>query len=120
MVLTSIDINMQYENILQNIRRYVLLTPQQEEAFCSLLTIKKIKKKELLLHEGDVCNYEYYINSGCFRTYYTDKKDFEHNLYFGIEDWWITDLYSRTRMAPTYCNIVALEDSELVQISHRH
>ncbi|MEN0053827.1 MAG: Crp/Fnr family transcriptional regulator [Mucilaginibacter sp.] len=110
---------MLYDNILQNIRRYVTLTPQQEEDFCALLTIKQIKKKEFLLREGDVCTDEYYVNKGCLREYFVDKKGLEHNLYFAIEDWWISDLYSRIRMAPTYCDIVALEDSELVQINHQ-
>ncbi len=110
---------MQYDNILQNIRRYVLMTPDQEDAFCSLLTIKKLKRKEFLLREGDVCTDEFFVNKGCLREYYVDKKGLEHNLYFAIEDWWISDLYSRTQMAPTYCNIVALENSELVKISHQ-
>lgn len=109
---------MPYDNILQNIRRFVLMTPEQEEAFCALLSIKKIKKKEFLLKEGDVCTGEYFVNKGCLREYFVDQKGTEHNLYFAIEDWWISDLYSRTQMAPTYCNIIALEDSELVQVSH--
>lgn len=109
---------MPYENILQNIRRYVSLTQKEEQAFCALLTIKKIKRKEFLLREGDICAHEYFVNKGCLREYYVDKKELEHNLYFAIEDWWISDLYSRTQMAPSYCNIVALEDSELVQIPY--
>jgi CRP-like cAMP-binding protein len=104
---------MQYEKILANIRRYVSLTPEQEEAFSALLSIKKIRKKEFLLREGDICTDEFFVNKGCLREYYVDKKGLEHNLYFAIEDWWISDLYSRTQMAPTYCDIVALEDSEL-------
>jgi CRP/FNR family transcriptional regulator, anaerobic regulatory protein len=112
-------VTMAYENILKNIRRYVSLSPQEEEAFCALLTIKKIKKKAFLLREGDVCTDEYYVNTGCLREYFADSKGIEHNVYFAIEDWWISDLYSRTQMAPSYCNIVALEDSELVQISHQ-
>lgn len=110
---------MPYENIVQNIRRYVSLTSGEEEAFCALLTIKTIKKKEFLLRAGEVCTEESYVNTGCLREYFTDHKGLEHNLYFAIEDWWISDLYSRTQTAPSYCHIVALEDSELVQISHR-
>lgn len=110
---------MPFKNILANIRRHTRLTPEEEKAFCALLTIKKIRKKELLLEEGAVGNYEYYVNSGCLRTYYTDQKLLEHNLYFAIEDWWISDLYSRTRSVPSYSSIIALEDCELVQISHR-
>lgn len=110
---------MQYDNILRNISRYVLLTPAQEAAFCDLLSIETVKRKELLLREGDVCTDEYFVNKGCLRQYFVDKKGLEHNLYFAIGDWWISDLYSRTQMAPSYCNIVALEDSELVKINHQ-
>ncbi len=109
---------MNFDNILKNIRRYATLTPEEEETLCALLTIKKVKRKEFILREGDICTHVYYINKGCLRTYFVDKKGLEHNLYFAIEDWWVTDLYSRTRLAPTYCNIVALEDCELVEVNH--
>src|ERR1044072_5799815 len=107
-----------HENILNNIRRFISLTPAEEEGFCSLLKIKKVGRKQFLLREGEICTAEYYVNKGCLRTYFIDKKGVEHNIYFAIEDWWISDLYSRTQMAPSYSNIVALEDSELIQINH--
>jgi CRP-like cAMP-binding protein len=108
----------QYKNILKNIRRFVTLTAEEEKGFCALFRIKELGKKQFLLREGDICTAEYYVNKGCLRTYFTDQKGVEHNLYFAIEDWWVSDLYSRTQMAPGYCNIVALEDSELIQINH--
>lgn len=107
---------MPFEHILANIRRYASLTLAEEESFTSLLTIKRLQKKELLLRKGTICAHEYYVNSGCLRSYFTDEKGQEHNQYFAIEDWWISDLYSRTRQAPSHCDIVALEDSELVQV----
>src|SRR5689334_23272412 len=109
---------MPFENILKNIRRFTSLSPQEEKAFCALLSIRKVKRKEFLLREGTVCNFERYVNSGCFRSYYVDKKGLEHNIYFAIEDWWTSDLYSRTSGEPSNCNIIALEDSEIVQIKH--
>jgi len=109
---------MSYDNILKNIRRFTSLSPQEEKAFSALLSIRKVKRKEFLLREGAVCNYEWYVNHGCFRSFYVDKKGLEHNIYFAIEDWWIADLYSRTTQEPSNCSIVALEDSEVVQIKH--
>jgi len=106
-----------FKNILKNVSRYTSLTPEEQEAFCALLTVRKVKRKQFLLQEGGICEYEYYVNSGCFRTYHLDPKGIEHNVYFAIEDWWTSDLYSRTTGEPTYCNIVAMEDSEVVQIS---
>lgn len=106
-----------FAGILANIGRFAALTPEEEQAFTALLSIKKIKKKDFLVREGELCTDEYYVNSGCLRQYFSDAKGLEHNLYFAIEDWWISDLYSRTRSAPAQCSIVALEDSELVKIN---
>lgn len=109
---------MPFKHFLANIRRYTNLTPLEEDALTSLLSIKRLNKKEFLLRKGNICEHEYYVNTGCLRSYFTDEKGLEHNLYFAIEDWWVSDLYSRTRQQPTHCDIVALEDAELVQISH--
>jgi CRP-like cAMP-binding protein len=34
-----------------------------------------------------------------------------------MEDWWTSDIYSRTFNTPAFCNIVAVEDSEILQIT---
>ncbi len=109
---------MSFDNILKNIRRFTSLRSPGRKAFCALLSIRKVKRKEFLLREGAVCNFEWYVNTGCFRSYYVDKKGLEHNIYFAIEDWWTSDLFSRTTQEPSNCNIIALEDSEVVQIKH--
>jgi len=108
---------MEFDLILNNINKKISLTKEEELALCSLLTIKKLKRKEYLLHEGEVCFHENYINKGCLRTFCLDSAGVETNFYFAIENWWISDIYSRTFKAPALCNIVAIEDSELVQIS---
>ncbi|MVM33813.1 cyclic nucleotide-binding domain-containing protein [Spirosoma sp. HMF4905] len=105
-------------SLLENIRRYTSLTADEEEQFCAMFSIKSLKRKEALLPAGSICHHEYYVNSGCLRTYFLDSGGIEHNLYFATEDWWISDLYSRTHSAPSFVNIVAVEDSELYQFSH--
>jgi CRP-like cAMP-binding protein len=106
-----------YDNVLKNISRYVKLTKEEEDEFCSLLAIRQIKKKQFLVHEGQISSYESYVNKGCFRTYIIDRNGAEHNFYFAMEDWWTSDIYSRTFNTPAFCNIVAVEDSEILQIT---
>ena len=106
-----------FDPILKNIERYVTLSEEEKDAFCSLLSVRRIKKRQFLVQEGEICLTESYINKGCFRNYITDRNSLEHNYYLAIEDWWVSDIYSRTFKVPSFCNIVALEDSELVQIS---
>lgn len=102
-----------YELILKNISRFIELTPEESNYFTSLLKVKKLKKKQYLLQEGDITRYEYFVNKGCLRTYTIDEKGLEHVIQFAIEDWWIGDMYSFLTQTPAKYTIDALEDSEL-------
>ena len=83
-----------YDLILKNISRFITLTPEEEQYFTSLLKIKKLKKKQYLLQEGEINRYDYFVNKGCLRTYTIDEKGLEHIVQFSIEDWWVGDMYS--------------------------
>ena len=75
---------------------------------------KKLKKKQFLLHEAEVCKKIGFVNSGCLREYTIDNKGSEHIIQFAIEDWWISDPNSfLSGLSSTY-NIDALEDSEVL------
>jgi CRP-like cAMP-binding protein len=102
-----------YDRILKNISRFITLTPEEEEYFTSLLKVKKLKKKQYLLQEGDIARHEYFVNKGCLRTYTIDEKGQEHVIQFAIEDWWIGDMYSFLTQTPAKYTIDALEDSEV-------
>jgi CRP-like cAMP-binding protein len=103
-----------YTRILKNISRFIVLTPEEEQYFTSLLRPKKIRKKQYLLQEGDICRYEYFVNKGCLRTYTVDQKGQEHVIQFAIEDWWTGDLYSFLTQTPARYYIDALEDTDLL------
>lgn len=103
--------------ILQNISRHIQLDQAETDFFVSLLQTKKLKRKEFLLMQGDICMTENFIVSGCLRTYTIDDNGFEHILMFGVEDWWVGDLYSFLTQSPATFFIDALEDTEILQIS---
>ena len=103
--------------ILENISRHIQLDKTETDFFISQLQTKKLKPKEFLLRQGDICKTENFIVKGCLRTYTIDDDGFEHILMFGIEDWWMGDLYSFLTQSPATYFIDALEDSEILQIS---
>jgi CRP-like cAMP-binding protein len=105
-----------YDLILQNIARYIQLTPEETDFFISVLQIKKLRKKQYLFQEGDVCRYETFVNKGCLRTYHIDEKGQEHVAQFAIEEWWISDMYSFLISTPARLNVDAMEDAELLCI----
>ncbi len=108
---------MNIQAILSNITKHIELNEEEIQIFSSMLSIKKIKKKEFLLQQGDVCKTENFVAKGCLRTYTIDENGNEHILMFGIEDWWMGDLYSFLKQSPSNYYIEALEDSEILQIT---
>jgi len=105
------------ELIFKNIARHIQLDQEESDYFLSLVQPKKIKRKEYLLKQGEICRYEHFILKGCLRTYTIDDGGLEHILMFGIEDWWVGDLFSFLTQTPATFFIDALEDTEILQIS---
>ncbi len=108
---------MNTEPILKNIAKHITLDKEEEAYFISLLQQRTIKRKGFLLKQGEICRTEHFITSGCLRSYTIDENGFEHIVMFGIEDWWVGDLYSFLTQTPATYFIDALEDTELLQIS---
>ncbi|MEO8110024.1 MAG: Crp/Fnr family transcriptional regulator [Ginsengibacter sp.] len=110
---------MNHDLIQKNVARHVQLDKTESDFFISLLQPKMLKRKEFLLRQGDICRTENFINKGCLRAYTIDDNGFEHIIMFGIEDWWVGDLYSfLTQTSSTYF-IDALEATEVLQITKR-
>jgi CRP-like cAMP-binding protein len=105
-----------YELILQNISPYTTLAREEEEYFKSVLQPRHLRKRQYLVQAGDVCRFECFVNKGCLRQFYTDESGQEHVVMFGMEDWWITDMYGLITGKPALTNVDALEDSDLLLI----
>ena len=71
--------------INEHINRCVDFTEAEMQRFNELLVVKQIPKKALMLQEGEVCNFEAYINKGCIRTYYVSANEEEKTTAFYTE-----------------------------------
>ncbi len=99
-----------------NIQQHIHLSEEEKELLLSYFKTKKIRKRQFLLEEGDVCKHSAFVLSGCLRCYFIDENGFEHILQFAVEDWWITDMMSIITQNPSRLNIDALEESEILLI----
>ena len=77
---------------------------------------RKIKKRQFILQEGDVCKLNTFVVEGCFKMYMVDENGKEHNLQFAMENWWIGDIGSFHTEQPSRLYIEALENSIILQI----
>lgn len=93
------------------------ITDEEFEYAKTLFIPKKLRKKRFLLQDGDPCLYTTFVEKGLLRSFTTDGKGNEHILQFGLQGWWVADLYSFLTGEASEYNIEALEDSELLLLT---
>jgi CRP-like cAMP-binding protein len=106
-----------YEQLAKSIGAKVPLTAAEFDVCKTFFIPKKIRKKQTLLLEGDICTYNAFIEKGILRSYTIDEKGHEHIVQFAFEGWWITDLSSFLMGEHSTYTIEAIEDSELLLLT---
>jgi len=106
-----------YELFFKKFNEKVPLVPEEAELIKTYLTPKKLRKKQYLLQEGDVCRSVAFVEKGALREYSVDENGNEQIIQFATEGWTISDLYSFLTSEPATYNIDAVEDAELVLIN---
>lgn len=110
------DVRLMFDSLREHVSRRVHLSDDEFPVCASLMIPKRLRKGTFLVQEGDVCKYLGFITRGCLRSYSVDKKGDEHVVQFGLEGWWITDLYSFLTGSPAEHFIDALEESDILLI----
>jgi CRP-like cAMP-binding protein len=106
-----------YELFFKKFNEKVPLIPEEVEIIKTYLTPKKLRKKQYLLQEGDVCRSVAFVEKGALKEYSVDENGNEQIIQFATEGWTISDLYSFLTSEPATYNIDAVEDTELVLIN---
>jgi CRP-like cAMP-binding protein len=108
-------------NLLPIIEHFSNYTPLDDLEIIELrskISEKKVKRRQFILQEGDVCKHISFVVDGCLKMYKVDNKGSEHNLQFSIENGWIADLGSFYSGKQSELYIEALEQSTILQIKH--
>ncbi|MDW3646304.1 MAG: Crp/Fnr family transcriptional regulator [Bacteroidia bacterium] len=103
--------------LLENIGRHIELDEREEAFVLSLLKKKRLKRKDFLQRQGELCRSIYFVNKGSLRCYYEGPDQKESTIMFAFADWWITDMRCFIHQLPADTHIQALEESEVGEIS---
>ncbi|MCU7502992.1 MAG: Crp/Fnr family transcriptional regulator [Ignavibacteria bacterium] len=109
--------------MIEIFRRYLQseipkITAEQIDLIESKCTLRKLRKKELLLKEGEVCDNKIFVLYGLLRNYRITGNGNEAILRFTDKCEWTTDPESYFKGLPSNYNIDAIEDSEVILIKH--
>jgi CRP-like cAMP-binding protein len=108
------------ELLLAHINSAFPLQKKETDELFLLFTERKVKRRGLVLHHGDVCKHFTFVVSGCFKMYAIDQSGKEYNLEFAVENEWLSDLSSFYSELPGSVYIEAVEPSVILQISRPH
>lgn len=78
-----------------------------------------LKKDSALLNADELVLNQYFVYSGCLRTYFIDNSGKEHTIQFAINDWWISDYTAFFTTTKAIMNIESLQDATLYKISKK-
>jgi CRP-like cAMP-binding protein len=110
--------NRMTEKLKQVLKHLVDFNERELETIVRCFKPKTVKRKTPLLSQTEVCTEFYYVNSGCIRTGFMTKEGNEKTRYVMHENYIGTALTSFISQKPSFEFIDALEDTELLAISH--
>lgn len=106
---------MMTKTLIEYFENYLPLDEEEKSIVQEVFKERRIKRKQFILQEGDVCKHNTFVIEGCFRTYAVDDKGKEHNLQFAVENWWVGDIGSFHSERPSKLYIEAIENSIILQ-----
>lgn len=107
---------MNKEPIINYFSNVLPLDNEEIDALKKAFKERRIKRRQFILQEGDICKLNTFVVEGCFRMYFVDEKGKEHNIQFAVENWWIGDIGSFHSEEPSKLYIEAIENSIILQI----
>jgi len=75
------------------------------------------KRGDIILNAGQSVPFQYYVHSGCLRTYFIDASGKEHTIQFAVNDWWISDYTAFFTGGLAILNIECVQDAVVYKIS---
>jgi CRP-like cAMP-binding protein len=104
-------------SLLDNIQSLITLDQGEKDFITSLFKEKRYKKGDFFLAEGQICKHVGFITKGLMR-YYINHDGEEKTYSFSQENQYVCNYESFIPQNPSLKVIQALEDTEVLVISH--
>jgi CRP-like cAMP-binding protein len=100
------------------IHQIVPLVQDEKARIENAFVTKKMKKGDLWIQEGKICNKVAYLTSGKLRIFYFDETGNEITCYFVTSGSFFSSFTSFLTRTPTHENIEAMEESIIQEIDN--
>lgn len=109
-----------FSTLFEHIEEKAQLTDKEKVLIKVFFKCKKLRRRQYLLQEGDMCKYISFVSQGLMKSYTIDDKGTEHINLFAWEGWWISDFASFIFGNEAKLNIDTVENTTLLLLSREN
>jgi CRP-like cAMP-binding protein len=106
-----------FSSFREHLERFVNLDDREFQKVLTFFTVRKLKRRQYLIHAGDKVKHTYWAKTGLLISNYLDPDGKVHVIQFAMENCWITDQDAFYNEADAIFDIVCMEDCELLCIT---
>ena len=104
------------KEVLSEIFKELNLSTRELNYLSKVFKKETFEKGEIVLNSTEKVSHQYYVLTGCLRTFFVDPNNKEHTVQFAVDDWWITDYISYFLNEESVLTVEAIEKSTLLRI----
>jgi CRP-like cAMP-binding protein len=109
-------------NAKETLKAYVAeiasLTDQEFNYFFSHFKSQSFKKGQAIISAGDKVETEYFVISGCLKSFFINDETKMFILQFAMPTWWASDFNALYNQSPATINLDCITDAEVLAISN--
>lgn len=109
-------LSLKMENFKIHLAQFITIDDKELASILSFFEVKNVTKKENLLEENQLSQYQYFVVKGCLRKFFINEKGVEQTTQFALEHWWIADTFNFERAQRSDFFIQAVEQSTVLCI----
>ena len=106
------------ETLRAHMAKIAMLSDKQFDYFFSHFREQNFKKGQTIITEGDPVDCEYFVISGCLKSFFINDDQKMFILQFAMSTWWASDynaLYNHTKAT---INVDCISDAEVLSITN--
>jgi CRP-like cAMP-binding protein len=106
------------EILKSHLTKLATLTDEQFDYFFSHFKKQSFKKGQAIITSGDVVDCEYFVISGCLKSFFINDDLKMFILQFSMPTWWASDYNALYTGAEATLNIDCISDTEVLTLSN--
>lgn len=102
------------EVLKAHVAKFASLTDEHFEYFFSFFKKQSFKKGQAIISVGDAVNFEYFVISGCLKSFFVNDDLKMFILQFAMPTWWASDYYALYNHTRATISIDCISDTEVL------